>query len=85
MEVSSTTEEECRARESTTGPTVTTGSMGSTVMTTVDNTLTNQSNITVIVVGVVVLLVVAVVIIAVVVIVIVRNCHSALNLQKEAR
>ena len=85
VEVSSTSEEECRARESTTGPTVTTGSMGSTVMTTVDDTLTNQSNSTVIVVCVVVLLVVAMVIIAVLVIVIVRNRHSALNLQKETR
>ena len=73
MEVSSTAEEECRAREST-------------VISTVDNTLTNQFNSTVIVVGVVVLLVVVMMIIAVVVvIVIVRNRHSALNLQKEAR
>ena len=72
VEVSSTAEEECRAREST-------------VISMVDNTLTNQSNSTVIVVGV--LLVVAMVIIAVVVIVIVivRNHHSALNLQKETR
>ena len=67
VEVSSTTEEECRAREST-------------VISTVDNTLTNQFNSTVIVVGVVVLLVVAMMIIAVVlVIVIVRNHHSALK------
>ena len=82
VEVSSTAEEECRA--TTTTLTVTTGSMGSTVMSTLNDTLTNQF---VIVVGVVVLLVVVIITIAVVVIValILRNRHSALNLQKETR
>ena len=58
-------------------------------MSTVDNTLTNQSNSRGIVVGVVVLLVVVITIIAVVVIVVLmlRNRHltRALNLKKETR
>ena len=77
VEVSSSAEEECRARESTTGLTLTTGSEGSTVMFTVD---TNQFNITVTVVGVVVLLVV--IGIVVIVALILRNRRLALNFQR---
>ena len=74
VEVSSIAEEECRA---TTGLTVTTGSEGSTVMPTVDDTWFNS---TVIVVGVVVLLVV--IGIVVIVALILRNRRLALNLQR---
>ena len=72
VEITSIAEEECRVRESTTGPIETTSSQSSSTIMTV-------------VVCVVVLLIVVIITIVVVVIVIVRNRHSALNLQKETR